>query len=126
MPYVRGGTSQGDSNQPEIIDVYHSNNVYANSVAIALWQPPGATGTSSPLVIKIPSSNLFSRPDTPPASDPPQVYKPPAKPPTRQQNEQAGTAPKNPGAPETPPIQDQPESKCDGGKPSVEIGRAHV
>jgi hypothetical protein len=70
MPYVRGGTSQGSSNRPEVVDVYHSNNVYANNVLIALWQPPGATEQSSKLVYKIPSSNLFTKPNTPPIQGP--------------------------------------------------------
>jgi hypothetical protein len=41
MPYVAGGTSQGNSGLPEVTDVYHSPTVFANNVAMALWQTPG-------------------------------------------------------------------------------------
>ena len=41
MPYVQGGTSQGNSGAPEVQDVYHSPSVFANNVPIALWQTPG-------------------------------------------------------------------------------------
>jgi hypothetical protein len=40
MPYVQGGTSQGNSGRPEVVDVFHSGNVFANNVPIALWQAP--------------------------------------------------------------------------------------
>ena len=38
MPYVAGGGPQADAGSKEVIDVYHSGNVYANGVPIALWQ----------------------------------------------------------------------------------------
>ena len=41
MPYVPGGTSQGNSGSPEVLDVYHSPTVFANNVGVALWQTPG-------------------------------------------------------------------------------------
>jgi hypothetical protein len=41
MPYKQGGTSQGNSGRPEVVDVYFSNNVNANNVPIALHKPPG-------------------------------------------------------------------------------------
>ncbi len=41
MPYSTGNTSQSKSGRPEVVDVYKSNNVYANNVLIALHQPPG-------------------------------------------------------------------------------------
>lgn len=63
-------------------------------------------------------SNLFVKPDSTPARDN-QPYIPPSTPPTRAQNEQAGTAPTNPGASEAPPVEDQPETKCEGDKPNV-------
>ena len=47
MPYVPGGTSQGNSGLVEVADVYHSENVFANSVPVALWLAPGATGSLS-------------------------------------------------------------------------------
>lgn len=118
MPYVRGGTTQGWSGLPEVQDVYHSNNVNANSVPIALWQPPGASGASTALTLKIPSSDVFSRPDTPIASDD-KPYEPPATPPTPEENALAGVAPKNPGPSEAPPVQDQPVTSCDPNKPNV-------
>jgi uncharacterized protein (TIGR02594 family) len=46
MPYVQAGTPQKWANLPGVQDVFHSSNVYANNVAIALWQDP-AGGTSS-------------------------------------------------------------------------------
>lgn len=85
-------------------------------------------GGPSPASIQIPefassqpgerSSGLFEKPDSPPASDP-RPYEPPAVPPTREQNQQAGTAPTNPGPSEAPPVEDQPETKCEGDKPNV-------
>jgi hypothetical protein len=41
MPYVPGGTSQGDSGLAEVADVYHSPSVFANGVPVALWNEPG-------------------------------------------------------------------------------------
>ncbi len=41
MPYVPGGTSQGNSGRPEVADVYNSSNVFANSVEVALWRNAG-------------------------------------------------------------------------------------
>lgn len=40
MPYIEGATPQKDSTRPEVIDVFHSPNVYANFVPVALWQDP--------------------------------------------------------------------------------------
>ena len=47
MPYVPGGTSQGNSGRVEVADVYHTENVFINSVPVALWLAPGATGSLS-------------------------------------------------------------------------------
>jgi uncharacterized protein (TIGR02594 family) len=47
MPYIPG--------IPGISDVYHSPNVFANSVPIALWLSPGATG-----VLSLPDPNPIS------------------------------------------------------------------
>lgn len=44
MPYVPGGTAHG---VVHVADVYKSPNVYANSVPIALWLSPGASGVFS-------------------------------------------------------------------------------
>jgi uncharacterized Zn-binding protein involved in type VI secretion len=88
-----------------------SPNVYVNDPSVMI----GVTPTSDIVVVP---SRLFTRPDTPIAKDD-QPYKRTSPPPTQKQNEQAGTAPNNPGIPETPPIQDQPETKCDEGKPNV-------
>lgn len=40
MPYVEGSVPQKSSNRKEVVDVFHSENVYANFVPIALWQDP--------------------------------------------------------------------------------------
>lgn len=44
MPYVQGGTAHG---VVHVADVYRSPNVYANTVPIALWLSPGASGKFS-------------------------------------------------------------------------------
>jgi uncharacterized Zn-binding protein involved in type VI secretion len=88
-----------------------SPNVYVNDPSIMI----GVTPTSDIIVVP---SRLFTRPDTPIARDD-QPYIRTSPPPTRQQNEQAGTAPNNPGVTESPPIEDQPETKCDENKPNV-------
>jgi hypothetical protein len=45
MPYQQGSTPQKDSGLPEVRDVYYSPNVFANNVAIALWQPAGSSAS---------------------------------------------------------------------------------
>lgn len=40
MPYVQAGSPQKWANLPGVKDVFHSGNVFANNVAIALWQDP--------------------------------------------------------------------------------------
>lgn len=40
MPYIEGAVPQKSSNNPEVVDVFHSSNVYANFVPIALWRDP--------------------------------------------------------------------------------------
>ena len=40
MPYVPGAGAHGVIH---VADVYHSGNVYANNVNIALWLSPGGT-----------------------------------------------------------------------------------
>lgn len=118
MPYVPGGTSQGDSGQVEVRDVYASNNVYINNVLVALWQPPGQSAASSSLSFKIPESTLFARPDSPQAKDQ-HPYIPPAVPNTPEQNAESGAKPSTQGDTQAPPTEDQPPTKCDSGKPSV-------
>jgi uncharacterized protein (TIGR02594 family) len=45
MPYVYRPYPQAvDTIDKGVIDVYHSNDCYVNSVPVALWQPPGANG----------------------------------------------------------------------------------
>jgi len=46
MPYQVGGGAQGDSGNPAVEDVFHSPDVYVNGVAVALWNPPSASGSS--------------------------------------------------------------------------------
>lgn len=53
MPYVPGGTSQGDSGAPEVSDVYHSPTVFANNVPVALWQPPGESAAFAGLGVSV-------------------------------------------------------------------------
>jgi len=45
MPYIQTGAPQSQTGNPGISDVYHSGNVYANNVAVALWLAPGASAT---------------------------------------------------------------------------------
>jgi len=60
MPYVQGGTSQGNSGRPEVADVYHSPTVFANFVPIALWQDPqGGAAASYAAVLAEMSSPTF-------------------------------------------------------------------
>jgi len=118
MPYVPGGTSQGDSGLAEVKDVYAASNVYINNVLVALWQPPGQSAASSSLSFKIPESKLFERPDSPQAKDQ-HPYIPPPVPNTPEQNAVAGAKPSTPGDTQAPPIEDQPPTKCEGSKPSV-------
>lgn len=48
MPYVYRSFPQAvDYIDPGVQDVYHSPDVYVNSVPVALWQPPGANGGTS-------------------------------------------------------------------------------
>lgn len=117
MPYVRGGTSQGNSGLPEVADVYHSNNVYANSVPIALWLPPGASDAPTSFVIKVPSSNLFKRPDTPPIPAPP-LARSIATPAQKAANVLSASKPEYTDT-EDLPVSNQPETKCDDNKPNV-------
>lgn len=44
MPYVPGSGAHGVIH---VADVYHSENVFVNSVPVALWLAPGATGSLS-------------------------------------------------------------------------------
>jgi hypothetical protein len=118
MPYVQGGTSQGKSGLPEVQDVFHSNNVFINNVAAALWQAPGESDSASTISFNIPVSKLFSKPDSPQATDQ-QPYTPPANPPSAAANTEAGAKAGAPGDTDAPPVQDQPETKCDGNKPTV-------
>lgn len=43
MPYIQTGAPQKKTRNPGIKDVYHSGNVFANNVEIALWQSPQDT-----------------------------------------------------------------------------------
>lgn len=47
MPYVPGGTSQGNSGLVEVADVYRSGNVFVNSVPVALWLAPSVSASIS-------------------------------------------------------------------------------
>jgi hypothetical protein len=43
MPYVAGGGPQATGGSSEVLDVYHSSNVFANFVPMALWNNPSGT-----------------------------------------------------------------------------------
>lgn len=118
MPYVPGGTSQSRSGLAEVKDVYAASNVYINNVLVALWQPPGQSAASSSLSFKIPESTLFERPDSPQAKDQ-HPYIPPANPPTAEENAASGAKPGATGDTDAPPVQDQPETKCESGNANV-------
>lgn len=47
MPYIKNSTPRCDDTNVGIDDVYHSPNVFANNVEIALWQPPGLSSAFS-------------------------------------------------------------------------------
>jgi hypothetical protein len=60
MPYVYRPYPQAvDFIDKGVIDVYHSNDCFVNSVQVALWQPPGANG----------GSGSVSYPPDPPVDD---------------------------------------------------------
>ena len=40
MAYIQGGTTQSTSSRPEVVDVHHSPNVFANNVPVALHLDP--------------------------------------------------------------------------------------
>ena len=50
MPYIPGGNNHG---VVHVADVYHSGNVYANNVPIALWQSPGGSGTFGGISVSV-------------------------------------------------------------------------
>jgi hypothetical protein len=53
MPYVPGGGPQKDSGLNAVGDVYHSPTVFANNVAMALWQTPGESASFAGLSISV-------------------------------------------------------------------------
>jgi len=53
MPYVPGGGSQGNSGLDAVEDVYHSPNVFANYIPIALWNDPAGTGVAAAISVAI-------------------------------------------------------------------------
>jgi hypothetical protein len=55
MPYIKGGGAQKNSGLPAVSDVYHSDNVYANFVPVALWQDPQGSEAASLALINSPS-----------------------------------------------------------------------
>ena len=55
MPYIKGSGSQKDSTLPAVKDVYYADNVYANSVKVALWQP---AGTSAAFANDVPAPTI--------------------------------------------------------------------
>ena len=96
---------QGDADTDRRSRAAGSPNVFVGDTVVL---PPPAP----------PRSALFVKPPTRVAADQ-SPYKRTAPPPTRAENIQAGTAPNNPGVADTPPIQDQPVTECEPGKPNV-------
>lgn len=61
MPYVPGAGAHG---VVHVADVYHSPNVFANNVPVALWQPPGESaafaGVSISIAVNVPAAELIT------------------------------------------------------------------
>ncbi len=61
MPYIQAGSPQKKTNNPGIVDVYHSGNVYINNVPVALWVAPGSSaafaGVDVSIAIEIPEAS---------------------------------------------------------------------
>jgi len=53
MPYVAGGGPQLAGGSPEVLDVFHSPNVFANNVQIALWQDPVESAIAAAIAFEI-------------------------------------------------------------------------
>lgn len=53
MPYVPGGSPQATAGSVEVVDVYHSPNVFANFIPIALWDSPAGTGVAAAIDVAI-------------------------------------------------------------------------
>jgi zinc D-Ala-D-Ala carboxypeptidase len=58
MPYIQSDDPQKNTGLPGIKDVYHSGNVFANFVPIALWQDP--QGTEAAIMSEILSVHFAS------------------------------------------------------------------
>ena len=54
MPYIQGGGAQKNSGLPAVQDVYHSPDVYANFVPVALWQDPQGSEAAALALINSP------------------------------------------------------------------------
>jgi hypothetical protein len=50
MPYVPGSSAHG---VVHVADVYHTGNVYINNTLVALWNPPGASGTFGSVSVSV-------------------------------------------------------------------------
>lgn len=53
MPYIQSGAPQKKTNNPGIVDVYHSGNVYVNNVPLALYQSPGQSASFAGIDVSI-------------------------------------------------------------------------
>jgi hypothetical protein len=60
MPYVAGGGPQKSSGLNAVGDVYHSENVYANFVNIALWNDPQGAEAATLAAINSPTYKIDS------------------------------------------------------------------
>ena len=58
MPYIASGTPQKDYTGPGVVDVFHSGNVFANFVPVALWQDP--QGAEAAVMSQILGPNFLS------------------------------------------------------------------
>jgi len=58
MPYKPGSVNQKDSTLKEVTDVYHSSNVFANYIPMALWDNPAGTGAAAAIEVAINAPNF--------------------------------------------------------------------
>ena len=59
MPYIVGGGAQADSGLAAVADVYHSPNVFANFIPLALWDNPAGTGVAAAINVSINSPSFL-------------------------------------------------------------------
>lgn len=55
MPYQQGGTPQGNSGRPEVVDVWYSGNVIINGRETALWNSPDLSAVFAATIPAVPA-----------------------------------------------------------------------